>query len=77
MINYHIHKVKFLCFFLLSFKYKLKIVSHSAKFMYIHSSEERGKAPLAPSAPQKVFVFPKLILKNVHAINNFISFENL
>ena len=28
------------------------------------------KTPLAPSAPEKVFVFPKLILKTVHVVNS-------
>ena len=63
--------------FPLSFKCKLKIVSCYAKFMCIQSLRKKEKALLAPSAPQKVFVFPKLILKNVHVVNTFISFVNL
>ena len=60
--------------FPLSFKCKLKNVSHCA----IQSPRQKEKKSLlVPSAPQKVFVFPKLILKNVHTVNNFISFVNL
>ena len=51
-----------------SFKYKLKIFSCYAKFMCIQSLRKKEKALLVPSAPQKGFVFPKLILKIVHTV---------
>ena len=31
--------------------------------------DRRKEALLVPSAPQKIFVFPKLTLKTVHAVN--------
>ena len=47
-------------------------------YIYIYSvTQTEEKAPLASSAPAKAFVFPKLILKTVHAVNKFISFVNL
>lgn len=45
--------------------------------MYIQSSRQKEKTLLAFSAPQKVFVFPKLTLKTIHAVNKLISFINL
>jgi hypothetical protein len=44
--------------FLLSFKCKLRNVSHFIKFMYIQSSRQREKALLAPPVPQKGFCLP-------------------
>jgi hypothetical protein len=45
--------------------------------MYIQSSRQREKAPLALFTPQKGFVFPKLTLMTVYDINIFISLVNL
>lgn len=47
--------------------------------LYIFSllDKKKKRVLLVPSAPQKVFVFPKLTLKTVHAVTNFISLINL
>lgn len=46
--------------------------------LYIFSLlDKKKRVLLVPSAPQKVFVFPKLTLKTVHAVTNFISLINL
>lgn len=75
MINYHINNGKVLSFLKLSFKCKLKNVSHST----IPSPRWKKKALLAPFAPQKVFFFfhPNFTLKSVHVDNKFISFVYL
>jgi hypothetical protein len=39
--------------------------------MYIQFPRQKKKTLLAPSAPQKDFVFSKLILKTIHVVNNF------
>lgn len=44
--------------FTLSLKCKLKNVSRCVKFIYIYTEENNW---LAPSTPQKVFVFPKTV----------------
>jgi hypothetical protein len=58
MISYHMHEVKILSLLWLSLKCKLKNVSHCAKLIYIYTEENNW---LAPSTPQKVFVFPKTV----------------
>lgn len=75
MINHHIHKVEvlsFLCLLYVNLKMVLIMLN-----VYTFSLLGRKKGLLALSVPRKGFVFPKLILKNVHAANKFISFINL
>jgi hypothetical protein len=56
--------------FPLSFKCKLKNVSHYA----LQSLRQKKTVRLVPSTP---LCLPKLTLKNVHVVNKFISFVNL
>lgn len=72
MTSYHTHKFKIVSFLGLSLKWRLSYVFHHVHSVFFWME---GKAPFAPSAPQRISVFPELTLRNVHIFNETTVYQ--